>query len=99
MERGQYTATVERIAMGTGRRDAYREYLWLRDITSADGVPFAGERWLNHSPTLQRLDLRPGDRIRFEARIEARAPGGIDALEGVTFRLISPWQVSVLRGE
>jgi hypothetical protein len=54
-------------------RDAYREYLWLTDIVDEGGLSFAGEQWLNYSRTLQHLDLRRGDRIRFEAHIEAFA--------------------------
>jgi hypothetical protein len=74
MSRRTYTATVERIATGTGATDAYREYLWLTDLVDEGDQPFAGEQWLNYSPTLQHLDLRPGDRIRFEARLDAGIP-------------------------
>ncbi len=75
MGRRCYTAIVDRIAMGTGNRlYMFREYLWLTDITDGSGVPFAGEQWLNHSPTLVRLELRPGDRIRFDASIRASFP-------------------------
>jgi hypothetical protein len=75
MGRRCYTATVDRVAMGTdNQQNTFREYLWLTDITDGSGVPFAGERWLNHSPTLVRLELRPGDRIGFEASIRASLP-------------------------
>jgi hypothetical protein len=75
MGRRCYTATVERIAMGADSgQSAFREYVWLHGIVDGDGTPFVGERWLNHSMTLQRLNLHPGDRIRFEARTDAFAP-------------------------
>ncbi len=84
MGRRRYTATVDRIVSGTGAKDANRDYLWLCAITDEDGTPFGGAPWLNHRPSLRYLGLRPGDRIRFNARMDAFTPGRKSLGKGIS---------------
>ncbi len=84
MRRRCYTATVDRIVSGTGAQAANRDYLWLCAITDEDGTPFGGAPWLNHPASLRRLGLRPGDRIRFNARMDAFTPGRKSLGKGIS---------------
>lgn len=61
----------------------------LVDLTDARGNEMCDHLWLNLTPTVERLDLQPGDRIEFDARV-ARYVKGYHDDRRVDYKLNNP---------
>lgn len=74
-ERRRFTARVERFGTKRAFRGPPLETVLLVDVRDASGAARADHLWMTVGERLRRLDLRPGDRVAFDGRVDAYVKG------------------------
>ena len=85
--RARFRGTFEKFGERTSHGYVKRMAL-LVDVTDARGEEMCDHVWLNLTAQVERLDLKPGDRIEFDARAKPYLKGYIE--KTVDYRLSNP---------
>ena len=95
-KRGQYTATFSRNGIKNGYKGPIRTVL-LCDIHDSTGKRVTDHLWMTEGKQLANLELQPGDKIRFESRVDEYVKGYqgrrddvYDAPIEIDYRLVYP---------
>lgn len=72
--RGTFTGTFERTGIKTSFGHP-KETVLLRDIRDEGGAIVTDHVWMNMTAGFRALDLRPGDVVRFDARVRPYTKG------------------------
>lgn len=74
-QRGTFTATFKRFGLRSAYKGPSLKTALFVDVTDAAGNAVADHLWFTVRLRLERLDLQPGDVIRFKATPEAYSKG------------------------
>lgn len=100
-ERTRYTGTFAR----NGKKSGYYGPLptiLLKDLMDATGVVVADHVWMNETKALRAAELKTGDKVAFDARVEEYEKGyfghraDVWVPRSIDYRLSRPTQVSVV---
>ena len=73
-ERGRYTAIFSRNGIKNGYKGPIRTVL-LSDICDSSGKRVTDHLWMTEGKQLAKLNLKPGDKIQFEGRVDTYIKG------------------------
>ncbi len=74
-QRGMFTGTFERFGKKSGWKGHSETTVLLKDIHDAAGRPVCDHLWFNLTQAFEKLDLKPGDVVRFQARVRPYIKG------------------------
>lgn len=67
--RGEFSATFERYGRKTGWKGREETTLLFANVQDASGLSVADHIWFRMTKEFERLCLRPGEKIKFNARV------------------------------
>lgn len=73
-ERGTFTGVFIRFGTKTGFKGT-EETILLKDVQDKEGNLVADHLWFNRTKGFEKLDLKTGDKIQFDARVKKYARG------------------------
>ncbi|MEP7293466.1 MAG: hypothetical protein ABI835_16900 [Chloroflexota bacterium] len=98
--RTRFSATFERRGLKSAYRGLPTVTLLFTGVTDAQGKPVCDHLWLNLTKAFAALDLQPGDRIEFHARVKqyqkgyrGRREDVLDAPIETDYKLSHPTQI------
>lgn len=98
--------TVRRFGCRPLLPNIYQQTVLLADVALADGTPLCAHMWMPYGVRLAALDLKPGDRICFHARVRPylkhhlvqRRCGSLKRIRATEdYKLVYPTRVTRLR--
>lgn len=100
-ERARYIGTFEKNGIKRGYRGPLPTIL-LKDITDATGFVVTDHLWMNETKALRAAELKTGDKVAFDARVEKYVKGyfgrrdDVWAPPSIDYRLSRPTRVSIV---
>lgn len=67
--RAKFTGTFSRYGMKTGWNGNIKQTVLLQNVKNSGGVVVTDHLWFNNTKGFGALDLKPGDVVRFTARV------------------------------
>lgn len=92
----KFSGTFERFGTKVGYNGKIEKTVLLVEIKAYDGAVVTDHLWFNYTTGFQKLALKKGDIVQFDARVQTYAKGYRDE-RSTDYHLTRPTKVALLR--